>query len=84
MGVDNQYAGVAGKVDNCQVSVYSSLVNDNRATIINEKLFLPKSWTTSTEKCDKAKIPEENREYKTKPELTLEMIDEDIKRVSRI
>ena len=40
VGVTNQYAGVAGKVDNCQVAVYSSLVNSTRATIINEKLVL--------------------------------------------
>lgn len=80
VGVANQYAGVAGKIDNCQVAVYSSLVNDTRATIINEKLFLPKSWTSSKTRCDKAKIPEQNRVYKTKPELALEMIDEDMER----
>lgn len=80
VGVTNQYAGVAGKIDNCQVAVYSSLVNSTRATIINEKLFLPKSWTSSKERCDKAKIPAQNRVYKTKPELALEMIDEDIER----
>ncbi len=80
VGVSNQYAGVAGKIDNCQVAVYSSLVNDTRATIINERLFLPKSWTSSKTRCDKAKIPEQNRVYKTKPELALEMIDEDIER----
>jgi SRSO17 transposase len=80
IGVANQYAGVAGKIDNCQVAVYSSLVNDTRATIINEKLFLPKSWTSDNKRCDKAKIPEENRTYKTKPELALDMIDEDVKR----
>ncbi len=80
VGVSNQYAGVAGKVDSCQVAVYSSLVNKTRATIINEKLFLPKNWTSSKERCDKAKIPVENRTYKTKPELALEMIDEDIER----
>jgi SRSO17 transposase len=78
VGVQNQYAGIAGKVDNCQVAVYSSLVNDTRATIINERLFLPESWTSSKARCDKAKIPEENRVYKTKPELALEMIDDDI------
>ncbi len=80
VGVSNQYAGVAGKIDNCQVAVYSSLVNDTRATIINEKLFLPKSWTSSKARCDKAKIPEQDRIYKTKPELALEMIDADIER----
>jgi SRSO17 transposase len=80
VGVSNQYAGVAGKVDNCQVAVYSSLVNDTRATIVNERLFLPEIWTSSKERCDKAKIPQQNRIYKTKPELALEMIDEDIER----
>ena len=80
IGVANQYAGVAGKIDNCQVAVYSSLVNDTRATIINEKLFLPKSWTSNKQRCDKAKVPVQNRKYKTKPELALEMIDEDVAR----
>ena len=80
VGVANQYAGVAGKIDNCQVAVYCSLVNGTRATLINEKLFLPKRWTSSKERCDKAKIPAQNRVYKTKPELALEMIDEDIER----
>lgn len=78
VGVANQYAGVAGKIDNCQVAVYSSQVNDNRATIINTRLFLPESWTSSKQKCDKAGIPEEYRVYKTKPQLALEMIDQDI------
>ncbi len=78
VAVAKQYAGVVGKVENCQVGVYSSLVNDNRATIINERLFLPKAWVWSKQKCDKVEIPEENRTYKTKPELALEMVDEDI------
>jgi SRSO17 transposase len=78
VGVSKQYAGVAGKIDNCQVAVYGSLVNDTMATIINEKLFLPENWTSSKQRCDKAKIPEECREYKTKPELALEIFDEAI------
>jgi len=80
VGVSNQYAGVAGKVDNCQVAVYSSLVNENKATIINEKLFLPKSWTSSKQRCGEAKIPEEERLYGTKPEPALKMINEDLDR----
>ncbi len=80
VGVSNQYAGVAGKVDNCQVAVYSSLVNETKASIINERLFLPKSWTSSKARCDKAKIPQKERIYKTKPGLALEMVAEDIKK----
>ena len=33
IGVCPQYAGVVGKVENCQVGVYASLINDNRAPL---------------------------------------------------
>ena len=80
VGVSRQYAGVSGKVDNSQVAVYSSMVNEKYATIINERLFLPKSWTGSKGRCKKAGIPEAFMTYKTKPELALEMIKQDIDR----
>jgi len=80
VGVSRQYAGVIGKVDNCQVGVYSSLVNHTSASIINERIFLPQSWTKNQDRCEEAKIPEENRAYKTKPELALDMIKQDIER----
>lgn len=80
VGVGRQYAGVIGKVDNSQVGVYASLVNCTSASIINERIFLPKSWTKDDERCDEAKIPTEFRTYKTKPELALDMIKQDITR----
>ena len=80
VGVARQYAGVAGKVDNCQVGVYASLVNEKYASIINERLFLPKSWTDDSKRCEKAGIPEEFQNYQTKPQLALDMIKQDIER----
>ena len=80
VGVGRQYAGVIGKVDNCQVGVYASLVNHTSSTIINERIFLPKSWTQDDDRCQQAKIPEQYRKFKTKPQLALEMIKQDIKR----
>ena len=80
VGVGRQYAGVIGKVDNCQVGVYSSLVNEKYASIINERLFLPESWTKDSERCKKTGIPQKFQKYKTKPQLALEMIKQDIKR----
>ncbi len=80
VGVSRQYAGVIGKVDNCQVGVYASLVNTTYASIINERLFLPKSWTNNQVRCVKADVPKEFQQYKTKPELALDMIKEDIER----
>lgn len=80
VGVGRQYAGVIGKVDNCQVGVYASLVNDKSSTIINERIFLPKAWTEDIGRCEEAKVPREHREFKTKPELALDMIKQDIER----
>lgn len=80
VGVARQYAGVSGKVDNCQVGVYSSLVNGTAATIINERVFLPKKWTGDNGRCEGAKIPVGSRMHRTKPELALDMIKQDIAR----
>jgi len=80
VGVSRQYAGVAGKVDNCQVGVYTSLVNEKAATIINQRLFLPKSWTDDVKRCEEAGIPEEFQNFKTKPQLAMEMLKQDIER----
>lgn len=80
VGVSRQYAGVIGKVDNCQVGVYASLVNETSASIINERIFLPESWTKDSDRCRDAKIPIEFRAFKTKPELALDMIKQDVAR----
>jgi SRSO17 transposase len=75
VGVARQYAGTLGKVDNCQVGVYASLVNGTRSTLLNERLFLPSCWTGDEDRCEKAGIPKDLIAYKTKPELALEMVD---------
>jgi SRSO17 transposase len=76
VGVSRQYAGVVGKVDNCQVGVYCSLVNGERTTIVHQHLYLPESWTSDPSRCDAADIPEDQRAFKTKPELALVMVDD--------
>lgn len=74
VGVARQYAGVVGKVDNCQVAVYCSLTNNGNATLIDSALFLPQKWVDDKDRCDKAHIPPLNVTFKTKPQLALEMI----------
>jgi SRSO17 transposase len=78
VGVARQYAGVSGKVENCQVGVYVSLVWNSHSTLINERLFLPESWTSDPKRCEKAGITEEKRTFKTKLELALEMVKADV------
>jgi len=76
VGVARQYAGIVAKITNCQVGVYSSLVNERYATLIGQRLFLPKKWTENGSRCDKAGVPQDSRDFKTKPQLALELIDE--------
>ena len=78
VGVAKQYAGVVGKVENCQVGVYASLVNDRRATLINERLFLPKKWAEDKARCQVAGVPKADIQFKTKPQLALEMVQQAI------
>lgn len=75
VGVGKQYAGVVGKVENCQVGVYASLVNDTRAALVGEKLFLPESWAQDKKRCKIAGVPKAEQGHKTKPELALDIID---------
>ena len=76
VAVSKQYAGVVGKVENCQVGVYASMVNDNRAVMVNERLFIPERWIKDKLRCTQAGIPKEHIKFKTKPQLALEMIDQ--------
>jgi SRSO17 transposase len=78
VGVARQYAGVIGKLENCQVGVYVSLAWKSHSTLINERLFLPESWTSDPKRCEKAGIPEEKRTFKTKLALALEMVKADV------
>jgi SRSO17 transposase len=78
VAVSKQYAGVVGKVENCQVGVYASMVNDNRATMINKRLFIPQKWTKDPLRCQRSGIPKAHIKFKTKPQLALELIGQAI------
>jgi len=78
VGVSRQYAGVSGKVDNCQVSVHVSLSNEKYCSLIGTRLYLPLCWTEDIERCEEAGIPVDKRIYHTKPELALSLVKEAI------
>ncbi len=74
VGVGQQYCGNVGKTANSQVAVFGCLCNKKYASLVDARLYLPKSWTTDKERCTEAGIPPEEREFKTKPELALDII----------
>ena len=68
-----QYCGKLGKVENCQSGVFAILSKDNKYSMIDGQLYLPKAWIEDEERRKKAGIPDDIK-FKTKIEIAEEMI----------
>lgn len=75
VGVQRQWCGRLGKVDNCQVGVYLGYVSRTEHALIDVRLYLPKEWARSRRRRSKAGVPQEVR-FRTRHELALQMLDE--------
>lgn len=74
VGVQRQYCGHVGKVENCQVGVYLSYVSEHEQGLLDRELYLPKDWCANRERRELAKVPPEI-DFQTKPQLALRMLD---------
>src|SRR5438034_1981515 len=72
-GVQRQYCGASGKIENCIVTVHLALVRGLFKTLIDAALFLPKAWSGDRVRCREAKIPED-LVYRPKWRLALEQV----------
>lgn len=72
-GVQRQYSGTAGRIENCQLGVFLTYVSSKGRALIDRELYLPASWTTDHQRCLEAGIGEEV-EFATKPELARRML----------
>src|SRR5919106_1231846 len=73
VGVQRQYSGTAGKVDNCQLGVFLAYASPKGRAMIDRELYLPESWTDDAPRCHAARIPEQV-EFRTKPQLARVML----------
>lgn len=73
VGVQRQYTGTAGRIENAQVGVYLVYASAAGHAFIDRALYLPKSWTSDRGRCDAAGVPAEVG-FATKPALAREMI----------
>lgn len=58
-GVQRQYLGCVGKVENGIVTVHVAAARGNFRTLLDADLYVPKSWDEDRERCVRAGIPEE-------------------------
>jgi SRSO17 transposase len=75
VGVQRQWCGRLGKVDNCQVGVYMAYVSADEHALVDTRLYLPKSWTRSKSRRAQCGVPKDMK-FRTRHELSLEMLDE--------
>jgi SRSO17 transposase len=73
VGVQRQYTGTAGRIENSQVAVFLTYAAARGHALIDTTLYLPKSWTEDPRRCGAAGVPEDI-EFATKPKLAQEMI----------
>jgi len=74
VGVQRQYSGTAGRIENCQIGVFLAYTSSRGHTLLDRELYLPKSWTENQERCREAHIPE-GVSFATKPELAWRMLE---------
>jgi SRSO17 transposase len=73
VGVQRQWCGRLGKVDNCQVGVYLGYVSDAGHALVDFRLYLPREWAQDRNRRKKAGVPK-GVTYQTRHELALEML----------
>lgn len=74
-GVQRQYTGTAGRIENSQVGVFLAYASSKGRALIDRRLYLPEhSWCQDAERRAQAGVPADV-EFATKPTLALEMID---------
>ncbi|SCL39275.1 SRSO17 transposase [Micromonospora pallida] len=73
VGVQRQYTGTAGRIENAQVGVFLGYAGRDGHTLIDRRVYLPVSWTEDRGRCQAAGVPDEIG-FATKSELAAEMI----------
>lgn len=73
VGVQRQWLGRLGKVDNGQVGIYLGYASRKEHALVDQQLYLPKSWGNDKRRRKKCGVPKHIR-YQTRHELSLDML----------
>jgi SRSO17 transposase len=73
VGVQRQWCGRLGKIDNCQVGIYLGYASRCEHALVDLRLYLPQAWAKDKKRRQKAGVPKQVR-FRTRHELALEML----------
>ncbi|UOB15627.1 IS701 family transposase [Streptomyces sp. HP-A2021] len=73
VGVQRQYTGTAGRIENAQVAVYLVYAGRRGHAAVDRELYVPRSWICDPDRCRAAGLNEQTA-FATKPELATRMI----------
>jgi SRSO17 transposase len=76
VGVQRQYSGTLGRIDNCQIATFLAYVTSSRVRVLlDRRIYMPeKSWMDDPARCAEAGVPPEVT-FKTRPQQVQEMIE---------
>ena len=74
VGVQRQYSGTAGGIENCQIGVFLAYHTRQGHAFLDRALYVPESWAQDPERRQAAAIPE-TVTFATKPVLARQMIE---------
>jgi SRSO17 transposase len=73
-GVQRQYSGTAGRIENCQIGVFLGYAGRHGQVLIDRALYLPRNWMQDPQRCRAARIPQALG-FATKPQQALAMLE---------
>jgi SRSO17 transposase len=75
VGVQPQYCGALGKIANCQQGIFVVYASSHGHTFVDRRLYMPEAWLDEAHAAKRKKcgVPAD-LQFKTEPELGLEMI----------
>jgi len=74
VGVQRQYSGTAGKIENCQIATLLTYASARGHVFLDRRLYLPEGWSGDTERRTKAQVPADVV-FQTKPEQAIVMLE---------
>jgi SRSO17 transposase len=73
VGVQRQYSGTAGRIENCQIGVFLGYASRHGHALIDRVLYIPEAWANDPARRGAAGVPE-STVFATKPQLGRRML----------